>query len=302
MAIRLSLRLVGGIVAGLIACQSLAWSKVTLVSSSRNKIYLLINEGIQQTLQTEYEDVYLSETPNPEAGFEREKPKRVITIGNAAALWAKKNVREIPVTASGVILRSNPRELRDATGVRLDFPFSSYLKLLNEYLPEIRTAGFIYDSALDSPFSPAVRKQSEALGLRIEAVPAAAEKEISAALDSLKDKGVEAFIATYDPIVMNPESIQFIVEFCIRNRIALIVPSKALLKSGGLLSLEADYVELGRQTGSLINRLLREPGGAGDAALEIPLKSEVGINLKMAEVLNIRFKESVANRADYIHR
>lgn len=300
MASQLFQRVIFSAIAASFACHTFALAKVTVVSSSRNKIYLLISEGLQQTLEEDFNDVCLSDGVQTEPDFEKEKPSRVIAIGNAATLWAKKNAKEIPLTASGVILRTHARELRDTGGVRLDFPFNSYLNLIREYLPDVHSVGFIYDSALESPLPAGARKPSDSGGLRIEAAPAAAEHEISAALQSLKEKGVESFIATYDPIVMNPESIKFIVEFCAQNRIALIVPSKALLKNGGLLSLEADYVELGRQTGLMINRILKQPDSGG--AMESPQKSEVGINMKMAEALNITFKESAMNRADYIHR
>ncbi len=280
----------------------LSAANVTLVSSSKNKIYLLINEGIRQTLKTEADDVYLSDNPEPGSNIDSGKTKLVIAIGNTATLWAQKNVKDIPVTASGVILMSNPRELRDVTGVRLDFPIASYLKLVRDYLPYIKSVGMIYNGSMGVPYSQSDRKYSEDMGLQIIPVPVKRENEISGALQTMKDKGVESFLATYDSMVMNSESIKFIVDFCIQNRIALIVPSKALLKSGGLLSLEADYVELGRQTGLLIDRLLKNIDTPERNSLEIPQKSEVGINLKMAEVLNIRFKESVTNGANYLYR
>ena len=75
-----------------------------------------------------------------------------------------------------------------------------------------------------------------------------------------------------------------------------------MLKNGGVLSLEANYLAVGRQTALMIKKILQEQKSLSSLGLEFPNKHEVGINLKMARFLKVDIPESKLKRADYIFR
>jgi len=133
-------------------------------------------------------------------------------------------------------------------------------------------------------------------------MPMTKKKDVGRALALLHQEGAEVFLMMYDPLYMNPEGVKYFIDFAISHRIAVVVPSKLLLKNGGVLSVEANYGDVGRQTAQMVNRVLKDRHAANQLELEFPDRVEVGINLKIANALGVVIPDDVVGKADYVYR
>lgn len=280
-----------------------AAGKICVIISDRNKIFTIIKDGIRENTKGEVQEVNLQdESISPMDAVRNFNPDVLITIGNAAALWAKKNAPETPCVASGVILQGNGDKLKDVSGISIDFPLAQYLKMIREALPAAKKIGVLYNPTRDSRMLSELKRSAEDFGLEIISEPVQKAQDISAALESIRAQQADVFLMTYDPLVMNSASFRYLIDFSIASRIPLAVPSKTLLTNGGLVSLEADYRKMGQDTAALANRLFADKSFVEPGKISMPAKKEVGVNLKMADVLKVQISQNFVNNADYIHR
>ncbi len=275
-------------------------NRVAIVMSAKVKIYELISKGLEEKLDARMLEIVLSD--GNEKSLEsigHFEPQVIIAVGDAAALWARTKIAKIPIVACGVMSQYNSRKFQGLAGVSLDFPLQFYLRLIRDAVPGIRHVGLLFDSSQSTNFAADSERAARELGLKVYAYPIEKEKEVGRALQLLKESGAEIFLMTYDPLIMNPEIFRYLVDFSITNRLALMVPSKALLKSGGVLAYEADYTEVGRQTAELVGRFLN--GEKLTAGLSYPNRGEIGINLKVARILGVTVSANILKKADHIY-
>jgi len=275
---------------------------IVLLVSADNKIYSQMSEGLQERLHAPAKVMMLNSN---EKSLLHEihamNPPFVIAIGDAAALWAHKNLAGRPLLISGVIQQFHPSGFKGMKGVGMDFPADAYLKLAKDALPELKKVGLVYNPAVSQAFVDDLKKAAGALAVNVNARPLTREGALGSAMEGLTKWGVELFLVTYDPLVMNPETWQYLVGYSVKHHIALLVPAKSLLKSGGVLSLEADYVELGRQAADMANQAAEGGAAMSVIALGYPRKEAIGMNLKMANVIGVAFHPSVRERALYVY-
>lgn len=268
--------------------------------SAKVKIYELIAQGLEEELHAKMLEIVLGESGEKSLESIRNfQPHAVVAIGDAAALWARSKVTKTPIVVCGVMSQYNSRNYQGLAGVSLDFPLQYYLRLIRDAVPGLRHVGMLFDSSQSTNFAADSERAARELGLKVYAYPVEQEKEVGRALQLLRESGAEIFLMTYDPIIMNPEIFRYLVDFSITNRLALMVPSKALLKSGGILAYEADYPEVGRQTADLVNRYFR--GQKLTPGLSYPSRGEIGINLKVARIIGVVVSENILKKADHIY-
>ena len=68
---------------------------------------------------------------------------------------------------------------------------------------------------------------------------------------------------------------------------------------GGLMSYDTDIVDLYRRTASYVDRILRGEK-AGDLPVQVPVKYELVINLKVAKTLGLSISLPLLARADEV--
>lgn len=275
--------------------------RVAILLSDQNRIYNQIAQGLRDEMHASVREISLSPSPDLALDALREfDPVLVVAVGDTAALWAQDFLKDLPVVVAGVIQQSNPQVFQKMPGVSLDFSPETYLTLIREGMPSARRVGLLYNPARQSKFVKDLKAAAESMGIEVNAQPVQKEKSMARALETLKNWGTQMFLLTYDPLLMNPESWLYLSGFSITNRIALTVPSVALLKKGGTISLEANYVVLGRQAAAIANALL-EAAGPIPRLVQRPAKAEIGVNLKIAGVLEISIPASFQKKAEFIH-
>jgi len=278
-------------------------ARVVIVIGAPIKIYKLITQGINQIVHGETHVIDLSRSKKESLQTIRKiRPQVVVAVGDQVALWAKKTFTRTPVIASGVVHQSNPQLFKNMAGVSLDFSLQAYLQLIQESFPQSKRVGLFFNPSENNRLLRDAQKAATALNITLDAEPVGEESKLGQAIQSLNEKGTQIILMTYDPLFMNPETWKYLVDFSIRHRMGLVVPSKTLLKNGGFISLEANYLDVGRQTGVMVNRVIENPDRIQNLHLEFPNQKEIGVNLKMINIIDMKLSKSVLKRANHVQR
>src|SRR5262249_45806796 len=112
------------------------------------------------------------------------------------------------------------------------------------------------------------------------------------------DGQVDALMTVLVAALFGPPSFR-IIELAARYRLPAMLPVRAHVDAGALISYAADEFDLFRRGGTYVARILN---GArpGDLPVEQPTKFELCINLKTAKALGLDVPPSLLARADKV--
>jgi putative ABC transport system substrate-binding protein len=178
------------------------------------------------------------------------------------------------------------------------------LELLHELVPgATRPALLVSQStsaALNESHIRVAQAAAAAIGLPIEVVSVASDREIDASFASLARQKLDALIVDNAPL-FSDRSVQ-LAALAARYKVPAIYPWRESSEGGGLMSYgaalkERDY--LNYQVGVYVGRILN---GAKPADLPVVQSSkfELVINLKTAKALGIEVPTSILLRADEV--
>ena len=232
----------------------------------------------------------------------------VITVPGsiAAALAAKAATVTIPIVfsagadpvQSGLVANLS-RPGGNVTGVTAmnNELVGKWLGLLHELLPEAERFGALVNPS--NPSSEAMitgaRAAAAAIGRQIEVLTASTNSDIDAAFASLTQKRVEALMVAPDPLIIN-RRVQ-LQTLAMRHGVPAIFPLREFAEAGGLISYGSSLIDLFRQTGIYVGRILK-----GEKPADLPVmratKFELVINLQTARALGVTIPPSLLAQAD----
>jgi putative tryptophan/tyrosine transport system substrate-binding protein len=192
----------------------------------------------------------------------------------------------------------NLKELQkstNATGVTLDFPIETQLQRLQEFFPDRKTIGVLYNPAENQDQVEEARKVARRLGLKILARPVETPSALPEALDSLAQEA-DVLWGLTDQMVLSPQTAEPILLFSFRNRIPFIGLSASWVKAGALYALDRDYSDLGIQCGEIAVKVL-QGARAGSLQPVAPRKVTYAVNLKTAQHMKVEITPSLLEGA-----
>jgi putative ABC transport system substrate-binding protein len=233
----------------------------------------------------------------------------VATGATAAVLAAKAATTIIPIVfTTGVdpvkmgLVQSLNRPGGNITGVTFmgNEAGSKKLELLREMVPRATSVGLLVNPAnpiaADGEIAD-VQKAARLLGRQIEVVNASSEKEINAAFATLAQQRANAVIVSADGLFIDRRDQ--LAALAARYSLPAIYPLPEQAKAGGLISYGASQVDMYRQAGAYVGRILRGEKPA-DLPVMLPTKFELVINLKAAKTLGIEVPPSLSALADEV--
>jgi putative tryptophan/tyrosine transport system substrate-binding protein len=225
-----------------------------------------------------------------------QQPQLVVAIGTNAAIAVR---RQFPNSLILYCLALRPKQnnLRGSNvgGVAFDPDLEVQMTTIRRALPKAKRIGVIYDVPVSGD---AVRSANEYLkkeGIRLIAKPASTPAEAARQLEDLAGN-IDAFWLLWDPVMANPANFRLLVDFCIRNKIALVTPAAPFVEAGALMSIGADSIEAGRQAANMAKQILTGSAAPGDFDAEPPRVSLVLVNGKVARQLGIDIPRDVGAR------
>jgi len=232
----------------------------------------------------------------------------VIMAGSPpAALAAKRATETIPIVfTSGAdpvkigLVSSFNRPGGNVTGFHIQYSeiVGKRLSLLHEMVPEAKRIAVLVNPDHPSDAEPTARnaiKTAGALGLDVQVFNAKSIDEIDAVFADLVAWRAGALLVGPDPFFAARRAQ--ILTLAARHVLPTSVFGRNLVEAGGLLSYGPDILDLYRQAGGYVGRILKGENPA-DMPVQQPTKFELVINLKTANALGLTVSATTLARAD----
>ncbi len=173
------------------------------------------------------------------------------------------------------------------------------LGLLHDLLPNASNMAVLVNPENPNAESDANALQAAAspIGLTMNVLPARNEREIDAFFATLVRQHVAGFLTTPDPLLTS--HLQQIVVLANYHKIPAIYVSRFYTDSGGLISYAADLLDMWRQAGVYVSRILKGEKAA-DLPILQPTKFQLVINLKTAKALGLDIPPKLLAIADEV--
>jgi putative tryptophan/tyrosine transport system substrate-binding protein len=235
-------------------------------------------------------DVYPLQGNGGAAATAMQKARRdgaslIVAMGQLATQAALSGEPQLPVVAAMVLSADVVRPAANATAVTLEMPLDTQFDWMQKMLPEHRKIGLLYNPKENQQRVDAAARIARARGLKLVAEPLDSPQDLPAALERLA-RQIDVLWSITDQVVMSAQTAQPLLLFSFRNRIPFVGLSASWVKAGALYSLDWDYLDVGRQAGGIVERLLR-----GDKVQEMrPVsarKLTYTVNLKSAQQMRV---------------
>ncbi len=221
------------------------------------------------------------------------KPSVVLAVGNPAAQIAKLYIdKSIPVV---FIMVQDPEKIGlqgidNITGISMDIPIETQLRALKALVPSVTKVGALYNPKNSAGDIREAMKISSQLGFRIIAAKVDTPNDVSRALRAFAE-GIDAYWMLPDRTVM--QAFATILTYTNEKKIPFLAPLKIMVDKGALVSLAANYANIGSQGCGVVNQVI-----AGTKPSQIPISPprglELTVNLTAAKTLGL---QSIATNA-----
>ncbi|MBR5995252.1 MAG: ABC transporter substrate-binding protein [Eubacteriaceae bacterium] len=220
-----------------------------------------------------------------------------VATNAALACYAASEDNDTPVVFVAV---SDPEGSKltkgNITGTCDKLPVAAQLELIRKLQPDAKTIGIIYTVSETNSVSTIkeYERTASAYGFSIESVGVSAQSEVTLAVDTLINKGVDCFSNLTDNNVVGV--LDSILEKTDAASIPVYGSEIEQVKKGCIAGAGIDYYELGKQTGRLAARILN-----GEKAEDIDFETienySVYVNPEKIAALNIDLPDDVAAKA-----
>ena len=209
------------------------------------------------------------------------------------------NVGEDPIKL-GLVASFN-RPGGNITGVNTLSPAleSKRLGLLRELVPQAAIVAVLLNPS--NPDADLQRRDIQAaataIGQDLRTFDVRNESDIETAFAALVRQRADALLVGSDVFLTNRR--EQIVALAARYAVSTIYSFRSFAESGGLMSYSTNLVEVYRQVGFYVGRILK---GEKPANLPIvqPTKFELVINLKTAKAMNVKISDNLLSLADEV--
>ena len=265
-------------------------------------------EGQNFVFERRYSEGRHDRLPGLAAELVRLRPDLISTVSDSAALAAKAATTTIPVVFMAVgdpvgsgIVESLARPGRNLTGTGSSGSelVGKWLELFKEAVPSLSRVGVFINSAdpLNASARPIVETTGRHLGLALTYIEVRTPEDVDGAFAAVARENLRAVVVLGQPLLFALRAR--LAKLALDQRVAIMVPWRAAVEEGALISyLEALDWHL-RRAASYIDRILKGAKPA-DLPVERPTEFLLTINLKTAKVLGLTIPPSVLARADQI--
>jgi putative ABC transport system substrate-binding protein len=142
-----------------------------------------------------------------------------------------------------------------------------------------------------------VQTAAKRLGLETTVVKSSTENEIETAFASAVQQGARAVYVVSDLFLLGRR--QQIAELALRHKLPTVSSQRQTVRAGQLISYGADALEMYRQVGIYVGRVLKGEKPA-DLPVQGPTKFELVVNRKTAKALGLEVPPTLLATADEV--
>ena len=232
--------------------------------------------------------------------FVRQKVDVIVVSSNQAVKTAMKSTSQIPIVAAAMtdpvstgLVETLARPGGNVTGLAQQTTelVGKRLELLRQIVPDLHQVAVM--GYAPSPGFPlelgGARVAAASLGLDVVVCELRQSSDIAPTFESLKGRAQALYVAINPLISVNQTQIN---DLALEARLPTVHGLPEYVRSGGLISYGTDFLDLFRQTGDYVDRILR---GTKPAELPVqqPTKFDLVVNLKTAKALGLAFPAAV---------
>ena len=229
----------------------------------------------------------------------------VLSVATPAAQATAQNITDIPVLFTAVtdpvsaeLVDSEEAPGGNVTGTSDVAPIGDQLDLLKELVPDARTVGIVYASGeVNSQVQvEAAQEAADSRDLEIATQTVTTANDIQQAVEALGD--VDAIYVPTDNMVV--AGIGSLVQVAEQKQIPVIAAEAGTVEGGAVATLGIDYTELGRQTGEMALRVLRDGEDTATMPVEKATEFTYVINEDAAERQGVTIPQAILDEAETV--
>ena len=281
------------------------------------KIYDEAMAGITDGLDIEgirYEPVILHSDRNPELAAEnlRELDAMdldvIYSLSSAGTKIAMKLNLQTPVVATVINHPASLGVSQDGTATGTRLTGTSYyvdakkqMALYLSLFSEIAKVGMIYDvnnpagALAEEPF---MRQTCEAVNHPFASVGVREKGELEAATRQLIDQGASIIVIPTNRLVY--ANLDIVLQIANREKVPVVSMNKQGVENGALAALYADTYNLGRDTASMVRRIVSDDADPMSIDFQYIMEPEIILNLPAASSLGYEFPAEILSSAAII--
>ena len=229
----------------------------------------------------------------------------VLSVATPAAQATAQNIQDTPVLFTAVtdpvsadLIDSMEKPGANVTGTSDVAPVDQQFDLLKELVPDAKKVGIVYASGeVNSQVQVDDAKEAaESRDLEIETQTVTNVTEIPQAVQALGD--VDAFYVPTDNLVVS--GIASLVQAAEGSKTPVIGAEAGTVEGGAVATLGIDYTELGRQTGEMALRILRDGEDPATMAVETAKEFTYMVNEDAAKRQGVTIPEAILSEAETV--
>ncbi|MBS0949902.1 ABC transporter substrate-binding protein [Weissella minor] len=239
--------------------------------------------------------------------FSNENADVSVGIATPSAVALANTISDKPVLFSAItdpvgskLIKDEQKPDKNITGVSDKAPLDDQLKLMQQFMPQLKTLGVIYTSSDDSASTEAKRmiKLAENAGIKVKAYTITSSNDLNQTSQQMVANGqVDAVFVPTDNTIAS--AMPTLIKNTNDAKVPVFPTVDTMVEAGGVAASSINQRELGTMTGKMIVKNLR-----GEKVSDLPVKSikkgTVVINQKQADDLEIKIPDAYkdAKRVD----
>ncbi len=224
--------------------------------------------------------------------IEKNGIRAVIALGKDAVIMSHALPESIPVVY-GLVIKPLKTDRPNITGVYMQTPVSEYISFIDKYFPKIKTVGIVCEHETQKDIKITAKSP------KVKLCGANNPYEFIEEVNSLGDD-VDALILLPERKLITSKVLEQVYLYSFREKRPVIGISEKYVKTGSLFSLGFQTYEMGKQIGSMTNRVVSQ-GSTSGIPHSPPDNYSLYINKKTADSMNIHLPEELLSRATKVY-
>ena len=234
--------------------------------------------------------------------FVGEAPDAIVAISTPSAQTVVAATKDSPVIFTAVTdpvgakLVADPKKPGgNVTGMSDLSPIAKHLDLIARITPKAKRIGVISNpgEANSVTLVGLLKEHAPARGMTIVEAAAPRSNDVLAAARSLVGKVDAIYVPTDNTVV---SALEGVIKTGIENKLPVYAGDTDSVPRGAIAALGFNYYDVGRQTGTILARVLKGEK-PGDIAVQGVEKTELAVNPKSAEAMGVTIPADVIAEA-----
>ena len=244
----------------------------------------------------------LLELSDPQVEAQLAQASVIVAVGLKALTLAKAKAPNTPVVFCMVLGVGSAMLSDRVTGVPMEPDPGRTLAQIKAVNAAVARVGLIYNPAFSELYAAEARKAAAGMGVTLVTKSVGSASEVTAAAKALAGS-IDALWLPPDPRLFPKEVFIFLLGFSAERSLPLVGFIDSFTQSGALMSVSADYADIGRRAGKLAHEVATAPEGK-----RVPVPGLVWstgsltINTKTAETFGVNVPAAAKGQAKQLFK